>query len=136
MTEHLTRCAPATPCLAENTIVIQPERLASGLMLAVIACAVVRVLSRIARATGRPVLPCQATPRAVSGGGLAVLAVPASFAVRAGVSYTWSSAPRTTGWAQLSLGLLIGSSLAVVLLGFAVVALLTALQATAQPDRA
>lgn len=62
--------------------------------------------------------------------------IPKAADAGAGVSCTWSSAQRTTGWAQLTLALVIGSWLAVVLLGFAVVALLTALQATAQPEGA
>lgn len=136
VTEHVTRCSTEAPCPSIHAVVILPERVASGLVLALLAYVVVRALSSLARAASRPVLFGAAKARAVSALALAVLAAPASVAVGAVVSYTWGFAPRTTGWAQVPLGLVSGSLVAAVLLGCAVVALLSALQATAQPEPA
>lgn len=136
VTEHVTRCSTAAPCPSIHTIVVLPERVASGAALALLTYLVVRVLSSVARSARHPVRSGEAKARAVSALTLAVLVVPASVAVAAVVSYAWSSAPRTTGWAQLPLGLISGYAVAATLLGCAVLALITALQATAQPEAA
>lgn len=136
VTEHVTRCSTAAPCPSIHTIVVLPERVASGVGLALLTYVVVRALWSVARAASRPVLFGEAKARAVSALALAVLVAPASVAVGTVVSYVWSSAPRTTGWAHIPLGLVSGAVVAAALLGCAVVALITALQATARPEPA
>ena len=136
VTEHVTRCSTAAPCPSVHTVAVLPERVASGVLLALVAYAAMRSLLAIVLASSRPVVAGEAKARAVSALALGLLAAPASVAVAAVVSTVWGSAPRTTGWAQLPVGLASGSLVAVVLLGCAVAALLTALQATSRPEAA
>ena len=136
VTEHVTRCSTPAPCPSIHTVVVLPERVASGVVLALLTYVVVRALSSVARAASRPVLLGEASGRAISAVALAVLLAPASVAVGIVVSYAWSLAPRTTGWAQLPVGLVTSCVVAAVLLGCAVVALITALHASAEPEAA
>jgi hypothetical protein len=132
VTEHVTRCPTAAPCPSVYQVVLHPGRLASALVLAVLAYAVTAVLAALVRAAKRPALPGAAAPRAVAGLTAAVLAGPASAAVGGVVSLVWGSAPRTTGWERLPVGLLSAGSVAAVLLGVAVVTVLVTLRATAR----
>lgn len=134
VTEHVTRCSTPAPCPSVHTVVVLPERVGSGLVLALLTYAVVQALSSLARAASRPVLLGEAKARAISALALAALLVPASVAVGALVSYAWNLAPRTTGWAQLPVGLFSGIVVAAIMLGCAIAALVTALHASAQPD--
>lgn len=136
VTEHVTRCSTPAPCPSIHTVVVLPERVASGVVLALLTYVVVQALSSLARAASRPALLGEAKARAISALALAVLLAPASVAVGTVVSYAWNFAPRTTGWAQLPVGLVSGYVVAAVLLGCAVVALITALRASAQPEAA
>lgn len=136
VTEHVTRCATSAPCPAVHTVAVLPERVASGVLLALIAYAAVRSLVAVARASSRAALPGQAKARAVSALALGLLVAPASVTVAALVSTVWGFAPRTTGWAQLPVGLVSGFSVAAVLLGCAVATLLGALQASGRPEAA
>lgn len=131
VTEHVTRCAPAVPCPSVHAVVVLPERVLSGLLLAVLTFGVASTLSAMWRASLRPASASAATPRAVSALALAVLAVPVSMAVGLLASFVWALPRRTTGWSDLPVGLLTGATVAVVLLGCAVAALLATLRATA-----
>lgn len=131
VTEHVTRCQPTVPCPSVHTVVVLPERVASGLVLAVLACTVASVLAALWRASVRPAPPAAATPRAVAALALAVLAVPVSWSIGLLTSLVWTFPPRTTGWADLPVGLLAGLLVGAVLLGCAVAALLATLRTTA-----
>lgn len=136
VTEHVTRCSTPAPCPSVHTVVVLPERVASGVVLALLTYGVVQALCSLARAASRPVLLGEAKARALSALALAVLLAPVSVAVGTLVSHAWSFAPRTTGWAQLPVGLISGLLVAAVMLGCASVALMTALRASTQAEAA
>lgn len=131
VSEHVTRCQPMVPCPSVHTVVVLPERVLSGLVLAVLAFVVVSALTALWRASVLPAPPAAATPRALAALALTVLAVPVSWSVGLLTSYVWAFPPRTTGWSNLPVGFLSGLSVGAVLLGCAVAALLATLRASA-----
>jgi hypothetical protein len=119
VTENVTRCETAAPCPSAQTVVVLPERILSGLTLAALAYAVASVLTRLVRATSGAAPPEVAVSRAVASLVCVVLLLPASWAVGFATDRIWESAPRTTGWANLPIGVLAGVLVSGVLLSCA-----------------
>jgi hypothetical protein len=134
VTENVTRCETAAPCPSVHTVVVLPERIVSALVLAALAYAVASVLTRLVRATHKAAPPEAADSRALTSLVCAVLLLPASWTVGFAADHIWESAPRTSGWANLPIGILAGVLVAGVLLNCALAPWLRTPRATADSD--